>query len=150
MITNDEYNICRTQGEIFQLAACQGYDMEMFSQKYLSSDFCGRQFDCRYSRYQYADAEESWDIFWPELADIVPQYNNGLCFSPDIAEWIGFTYRQLWYETYIPSRALVSVIPFNDMRRLYYGYHTLDEDMAADDLMRVYHLDRRKKMELER
>lgn len=139
-MTDSEYSICETQGYIFELAANLGYDMELFANEYLTSRFCEKSFDTGYSRYFAADAEESWEIFYPEIKDKLKKYGEGKHFRADAAAWIGFTYRQLWFETAIPSGQLVRRIPFLDMIRLYPGLHTIDEEMAAERLIERYAL----------
>ena len=125
------YNICRTQGEIYERMANNGYDIRIFSEHYLRSDFCRRAFDTIYSRFQYADDLECLDFILPEIGDKCRKTKDFL-LSADIAYWIGFTYRQLYVETNIPSSELVEKIPFDVMLRYYPGLHTVDENMATD------------------
>lgn len=68
------------------------------------------------------------------------KYENGKIFDPDIAEWMGFTYRQLQLETGVKSKELVNRITFNDMLRLYPGMHTIDELDAAERISEMYNL----------
>lgn len=68
------------------------------------------------------------------------KYDNDKIFDPDIAEWMGFTYRQLQLETGVKSKELVNKIPFNDMLRLYPGMHTIDELDAAERISEMYNL----------
>lgn len=144
-MTETEYYICETQGKIFELAADDGYDIENFTNVYLKSDFCRRQFDTLYSRYQYADAEESWEIFLPEIKDRLHRYEDGQVFRGDVAWWFGFTYRQLWYESGVASSNLADRVPVHDLVKLYPAYHTLDEEMAAEKLIAHYGLGRRRR-----
>ena len=60
-----DWDICETQGNIYQLAAKEGYDMEVFSDVYLRSDFCGRYMDAVCSRFQIEDETVIWEFFFP-------------------------------------------------------------------------------------
>lgn len=46
-----DYKICRTQQRLYEYAARHGYEIEQFSNFFLSSDFCSRAFDVLYSRF---------------------------------------------------------------------------------------------------
>lgn len=138
-ISGIEYDICATQQRIFGEYAKQGYDMEIFATEYLSSDFCNRHMDRFYSRFQLEDVSECSDFFLPEIGDRLTKYENKF-FKPEIAEWIGFTYRQLQLETKIKSAELIKKIPFLNMCSLYPGMHTIDELDAAERINEIYHL----------
>lgn len=135
-----EYDICETQQEIFREYALKGYDMEVFTKEYLESDFCCRYMDRPDSRFQLADVGECSDFFLPEIGEKLKKNKNGKMFDPDIAEWMGFTYRQLQLETGIKSKELVNRITFYDMLRLYPGMHTIDELDAAERISEMYNL----------
>lgn len=135
-----EYDICETQQIIFRTYAIKGYDMEIFTKEYLTSDFCSRYMDRSYSRFQLEDVGECSDFFLPEIGERLKKYENGKIFDPDIAEWMGFTYRQLQLETGVKSKELVNRITFNDMLRLYPGMHTIDELDAAERISEMYNL----------
>ena len=62
-----DYSICKTQQEIYREMALLGYDMEVFSNIYLSSDFVRRTMDTLYSRFQIEFFEECADFFMPEI-----------------------------------------------------------------------------------
>lgn len=156
MVDGIDYKICQTQGRIYELIADNGYDVPLFSSLFLQSDFCRRSFDTIYSRFQLADELECMDFIIPEIQDRFPGiksnpiYTDGgahiaddvpieyfrkypdTCFSPDVAYWIGFTYRQLYIETGTYSSELAERLSFGAMCRYYPGLHTVDEDMATD------------------
>jgi len=127
----DDYEICKNQARLYRYVAIKGFDMEWFSENYLRSSFCKRAFDTIYSRFQTADELECLDFIIPELG-IIQYMNDDMMFDPDVAEWIGFTYRQLYIETGIPSSEIVEKVDFATMCRYYPGLHTIDEDMATD------------------
>ena len=122
------YDICMTQARLYRYIADDNKDVREFSDKYLNSDFCRRAMDCIYSRFQLETPLECLDFIYPEIGEISFKDN---CDS-DIAAWIGFTYRQLSFDTGLSSRELVNIIPFDTMANYYMGMHTVDEDMATD------------------
>lgn len=121
-------DICMTQGEIYEYAAKLLYDREEFSQKYLTSNFCNREMDARYSVFQLADAEECMDFIQKEF---VPQ-TSPVQYIQQKTFWIGYTYRRLQMITGIPSRELANLVPYPVMARYYEGLHTVDEDVAIE------------------
>lgn len=127
----DEYGICQNQARLYEYVARKGFDMEWFSEEYLRSSFCKRAFDTVYSRFQTADEQECLDFIIPELKTI-KMLDKEYMLDPDVAYWIGFTYRQLYIETEVPSSKLVEKVDFTTMCRYYPGLHTVDEEMATD------------------
>lgn len=130
-MTGLEYGICRTQSRIYEYIANKGYDIEEFSEKYMRSDWCHRAMDTIYSRFQLADELECLDFIFPEIG-MIEKLKESKVFDPDVAAWIGFTYRLLYLRTNISSGNIVEKIPFEVMVKYYPGIHTVDEDVAAD------------------
>lgn len=139
-INGVDYDICATQQRIFREYALKGYDMKIFTEEYLMSDFCNRHMDRTYSRFQLEDVSECSDFFLPEIGYKLKKYDGGNRFDPDVAEWIGFTFRQLQIETGIKSNDLIKKISFEDMCRLYPGMHTIGELDAAERISEMYNL----------
>ena len=134
-----DYTICKTQGSIYEQQAKDGYDIVIFSDLYLKSDFCRRAFDTIYSRFQIADRLECLDFILPEIGGKCRKFTTREeIFSPDVAYWIGFTYRQLYIETCISSRELSERLSFEAMCRYYPGLHTVDEYMATGIICNDY------------
>ena len=125
--------ICETQAKIYCAMAYDGYDMEKFSNTYLKSRFCERAMDRLYSRYQYADEDESIERFMPEFEDKLTK--SGYFLDNAVAYWIGYMYRYLLMKTNVSSKKLSDLVPYLTLYRSYIGLHTLDYDMAADKLI---------------
>ena len=142
-MTHVEYEICDNQGRLYEYMAHAGYDIQIFSDLYLGSDFCRRAFDTTYSRFQYADEPECLDFLMPEIGERCTRTISGTMFSPDVAKWIGFAYRHLYIATGIPSTELKELVPFSSMCRYYPGLHTVDEEMAIDIICKDHGLKRR-------
>lgn len=82
MMDGVEYEICNTQGNLYEFIAKKGFDIERFSGLYLQSDFCRRAFDTIYSRFQLADELECMDFIVPELKGKFPEFDDG-CITED-------------------------------------------------------------------
>lgn len=135
-----DYHFCKTQQSIYERAAHAGYDMQIFSDAYLSSTFCAEAMDTIYSRFQTNFAKECEDFFMPEISNKLIKYSNGDYFDLDVAAWIGFTYRQLFIETSIPSTELCRIVSFESMCRYYAGLHTISEKQAGEIIREDFNL----------
>jgi hypothetical protein len=131
-MTDLEYDICETQGRIYEYAATQGYNLEKFSPLYLQSDFCKRAMDTIYSRFQLEDELECWDFIYPEIKNELSIYEDNKTFDRNVAYWIGFTYRQSYIATGISSSDLSQLLDIKTMCDYYPGLHTIDEDEAME------------------
>lgn len=134
-MTGVEYDICYTQMRIYEDMAKKGYEMERFSNAYLSSDFCNREMDAEYSHFQLEDVGTCAAFFMPQIEDKLQMLPDDRMFDLDVAAWIGFTYRQLNIVTGTSSTELSNIIPFERMCACYAGLHTIDEDMAVERLI---------------
>ena len=122
-----DYVICETQGDIYVYMAKHGYDIQVFSDNYLKCDFCRSAFDTEYSRFQEELANECAAFYMPEIEDNLVKYPDGSCFDSEEAEWIGFTYRQLYIETGVYSSELADMISFEKMREYYQQYRFVSD-----------------------
>lgn len=121
--------ICETQGDIFRCANEMKLDMDVFVPAYMNSNFCERNMDAIYSTFQMADAEECLDFILPEVD--VPKLDN-IKYDSAVLEWIGYTYRHLFFALEKSSKEIIEKVPFSSMLVYYPGLHTVDEDMAID------------------
>lgn len=123
------YEICETQGNIFEYIADRQYDMQEFIPKYMMCDWTRRQMDTKYSRYQIREPEECLDFILPEIGNIQKidgYYDGGAAF------WIGFLYRAIYFATKLPSSIIIKKLPLEEMYQLYPGFHTMDEGMQLE------------------
>lgn len=128
--TSVHYEICKTQAEMYREMAYRGYDIGDFSNAYLKSDFCKNAFDTDWSYYQLLGCRECLEALFIDMP--VTKKNPQGFFDPDVAYWIGFTYRLLYIETKIPSSMLSDTVTFEAMCRYYPGLHTVDEEQSID------------------
>lgn len=106
-----------TQGQTYQLAYAMGFDMEDFSNKYLTSDFCRNEMDSVYSKFQTEFPEACMDellIEWEEKGIEVKKRDSEFAYSSD---WIGNMYRYLFFALQVFSSDLLNLIPFKEICR---------------------------------
>ena len=135
MIDKIQYSICRTQGDLYEWAANNKFMFPEFSDIYMNSDFCRRTMDTNYSRFQLREPEEHMDFLIIKNPEILEHKYTDKHFRNDVAYWIGFTYRHIWFETKMPSKEIVTRYPFKKMCAWYPGLHTLDEEDSIDRIL---------------
>mgnify|MGYP007042794210 FL=1 len=133
-----EHNICTTQSNIYVHVAEQGYDMKVFSDLYLNSNFCKIEMDTPSSWLQVADVLQCEDFYMPEIGKNMAKLPVETYFNTDVAEWIGYTYRQLYFLTDLSSEQLSKRVPFDGLCRFYMGLHTISEEEAAERILTAY------------
>lgn len=130
MIDEMEYRICETQAELYEYAANNGYVFPHFSDVYLTSSFCERAMDTIYSRFQLQYPEELMDFLGVENTFIKGDSD----IDGEVAYWIGFTYRQMYFELKRASKELVKLFPFDMLKHMYVGLHTQDPEYVSEVL----------------
>ena len=124
--------VCKVQGEIFCEANRLGYDMEDFTKKYLTSNFCANCMDTLWSVYQ---------IWWPiesiyELQEEVTIKETPLCLTCiDAIFWIGYMYRMMYYLYGINSKQLFYRLPFRKMLAYFDSLHTMSYEQACATIL---------------
>ena len=106
------YDICDTVGEIYKLAREKHYDLESFSELFLKSSFCKREFDTSYSCFQM-DEDASLYYIEKEIGKKIIKNTNNV--SEDESYWVGFMYRYLYIYKNVSSKKLADRIPFSTM-----------------------------------
>lgn len=124
------HSICCNMGRLYVMAVDMGFNLQDFSDKFLTSHFCARSLDTPYSRFQNEEEDVSMDYL---LREITPDKEESDCsFTEDVAFWIGFIYRYLYFKTGLSSADLKEKVPFSYLESKTYGLLTLDEDEAID------------------
>lgn len=126
---------CKRQGKLFKIIAMRGLNMEVFSEKYMNSQFCLLCMDGFYSIYQVGAINNILDELDNEFLENVDKYKDGSIFNPEIAEWIGYIYRRMEIDANIPSNKIYEKYPLNEMIMMYPGFHTLSVDETIEQLL---------------
>lgn len=133
-LTLDKRQLCDIQGRLFELALKEGYDCPEFIRAFMNSR-AAEALDDVYDRLQWAGEE----YILEELAD----ETNGLkkageIYNREVMYWAGYTYRYWHYYTNESSREIYQIADARTMNECWLGFHTLDVEMAIDDLKEIY------------
>jgi len=128
-----ELKLCDLQGRLFENSADAGYESEPFIHAFMNSALA-ENLDSEYNRMQWA-GEEYW---MEELQEKVSLPKGSRIYPKDVLFWIGYLYRYWHYYTGENSRKILRIAPVQTMRRNYMMFHTMDPEMAVDDLKEIY------------
>ena len=126
---------CDIQGRLFELSADQSIDSPSFISSFMKSDVA-RYLDSKYNRLQWAGEEYLLEELLDEKGKEILW--NGEQYSRDILFWIGYLYRYWHFYTGESSRSIYKQAPASTMKRNYMMFHTLDPQIAVDDLKEIY------------
>ena len=136
MLDKMSYRICETQAELYEYAAIHGFAFPRFSDDYLASGLCKRSMDSTYSRLQLQCPEEILDFLLPECTSLIEnEVAEADRLDGGVAYWIGFTYRQMAFETGFSSKQLLDIYSFDKMLAMYPGMHTQDPEYVSEVLL---------------
>lgn len=130
-----ELKLCDIQGRLFELFASTEYDVESLVKAFMSGEIA-KNLDSEYNRMQWAGEEYL-------LEELVATCKSKLtvkreCFSKDVLFWMGYVYRYWHFYTKEDSNRIYKQAPFETMNVNYLMFHTMDVEMAIDDLKEIY------------
>ncbi len=128
-----ELKLCDIQGRLFENSFEEGYDSENFIRRFMNSTVAAC-LDSRYNRMQWAGEE----YLMEELQEEESLTQGGEVYQKDVLFWIGYVYRYWHYYTGESSKKIVRIAPVRTMRRNYMMFHTMDPEMAIEDLKEIY------------
>ena len=126
---------CDIQGRLFELSANQSIDSPSFISSFMKSDVA-RYLDSKYNRLQWAGEEYLLEELLDEKGAEIKK--GGEIYSEDMLFWIGYIYRCWHFYTGESSRSIYKQAPVSTMRRNYMMFHTVDPQIAVDDLKEIY------------
>lgn len=133
-MTTDKRQLCDIQGRLFELAHKGGLDCPSFIRAFMNSR-AAAALDDVYDRLQWAGEE----YILEELEDEVHGLKKvGISYPRDVMYWIGYTYRYWHYYTGESSREIYQTAGGETMLSCWAGFHTLDVEMAIDDLKELH------------
>lgn len=133
-MTLDKRQLCDIQGRLFKLALSSGYDCPTFIKIFMNSR-AAAALDDTYDRLQWAGEEYILEEL-DEEAGGLPK--AGAVYSREVMYWAGYTYRYWHYYTGETSKAIFSTADAETMNDCWLGFHTMDVEMAIDDLKEIY------------
>ena len=124
--------LCDIQGRLFGLSGKAGYSSEEFIRKFMNSEVA-RGLDSSYNRYQWAGEE----YLLEELEDCFRFSSKGNIYPNEVLYWTGYIYRFWHYCKGTESREIVKTAPPETMRRNFLLFHTMDPELAIEDLLEI-------------
>ena len=132
--TMETRQLCDIQGRLFELAVKTGLDSPAFMETFMNSK-AAAALDDVYDRLQWAGEE----YILEELDDEVGGLKKaGVICSTEVMYWAGYTYRYWHCYTGESSRDIYKMAGAETMSECWLGFHTLDVEMAIDDLKEIY------------
>jgi len=138
--TREKRQLCDIQGRLFELALKSGWDCPFFIEAFMNSK-AAAALDDVYDRLQWAGEE----YILEELEDEVGGLKKaGTTYPLEVMYWAGYTYRYWHYYTKECSREIYKIADAETMNQCWLGFHTLDVEMAIDDLKEIYKQNKEK------
>ncbi|MDR2266278.1 MAG: hypothetical protein LBE09_01650 [Christensenellaceae bacterium] len=130
MLDSLQLQLCDIQGRLFELSLTRGYESESFILLYMKSKTAA-DYGLKYNRLQWAGEEYLLDELVDELKE---KLTRGDQYSKDEMFWIGYTYSYWHFLTSESSKKIVQQASPKTMKRAYAGMHTIDMQLAIEDL----------------
>lgn len=132
--TMEKRQLCDIQGRLFELAVKNGLDSPAFMETFMNSRTAAALDDV-YDRLQWAGEEYILEELDDEAGGLK---KAGVIYSTEVMYWAGYTYRYWHYYTGESSRDIYKMAGAETMSECWLGFHTLDVEMAIDDLKEIY------------
>ena len=130
-----ELKICDIQGRLFELFLSTEYGAESLVKAFMNSKVA-ENLDSEYNRMQWAGEEYL-------LEELISTCKNKLRpkkedYSREVLFWTGYVYRYWHFYTKEESKKIYKQAPFETMNVNYLMFHTMDVELAIDDLKEIY------------
>ena len=123
--------LCDIQGRLFERSTT--YASEGFIRDFMNSEVA-EHLDSPYNKLQWMGEEYLID----ELKDEKKLDTDGEKYSPEVLYWIGYVYRYWACTRGEKSKRIYRQAPAKTMKRNYMAFHTLDPEVAIDDLIEIH------------
>ena len=130
-----ELKLCDIQGRLFELFANTEYDVESLVKAFMKGEIA-KNLDSEYNRMQWAGEEYLLEELIDTCKDKLTTKRE--TFSKDVLFWMGYVYRYWHFYTKEESNKIYKQAPFETMNVNYLMFHTMDVEMAIDDLKEIY------------
>ena len=130
----DKRQVCDIQGRLFELALKNDYDCPQFIETFMNSQ-AAVSLDDTYDRLQWAGEE----YILEELEDEAKGLKKaGTIYDREVMYWAGYVYRYWHYYTNETSREIYQIADAKTMNDCWLGFHTLDVELAIEDLKEIH------------
>jgi len=129
-----QLKMCDIQGRLFELSRKACYDSGPFISAFMRSKLA-KSLDSVYNRMQWSGEE----YLLEELESEVPNLPvTGAMYEKEMLFWIGYLYRYWHYLTGESSKEIYRQANENTMKRNYMMFHTLEPEIAVQDLKEIH------------
>ncbi|MCL2797093.1 MAG: hypothetical protein FWD58_03455 [Firmicutes bacterium] len=132
-----QLQLCDIQGRLFELSLTKNYASEQFIAVFMKSKTAA-DYGLKYNRLQWAGEEYLLEELADECKD---KLAVGTLFSKDEMFWIGYTYCYWHFLTGESSKKILAQASPKTMKRAYAGMHTMDMQLAIEDLKKLANTD---------
>lgn len=130
-----ELKLCDIQGRLFELFLSTNYDAESLVKGFMNSELA-KNLDSEYNRMQWAGEEYLLEEIIDTCKDKLAIKKGSV--SKEALFWMGYVYRYWHLYTKEDSAKIYKQAPFETMNVNYLMFHTMDVEMAIDDLKEIY------------
>ena len=130
-----ELKLCDIQGRLFELFLSTNYDAESLVKAFMNSELA-KNLDSEYNRMQWAGEEYLLEELIATCKDKLTIKKESV--SKEVLFWMGYVYRYWHFYTKEESSKIYKQAPFETMNVNYLMFHTMDVEVAIDDLKEIY------------
>ena len=120
---------------MFESFADCRYEPESLVQSFMTSDLA-KDLDSEYNRMQWAGEEYLLELLLATCKEKLTAKVKDV--SKEALFWIGYIYRYWHFYTGEESSKIYKQAPFDTMNTNYLMFHTLDSEMAIENLKEIY------------
>ena len=130
-----ELKLCDIQGRLFELFLSTDYDAENLVKAFMNSELA-KNLDSEYNRMQWAGEEYLLEELIATCKDKLTIKKKSV--SKEVLFWMGYVYRYWHFYTKEESAKIYKQASFETMNVNYLMFHTMDVEVAIDDLKEIY------------
>lgn len=130
-----ELKLCDIQGRLFELFSTTEYNPESLVKAFMNGEVA-KNLDSEYNRMQWAGEEYLLEELIADCKEKLTIKRETV--SKDVLFWMGYVYRYWHFYTNEESNKIYKQAPFETMVVNYLMFHTMDVEMAIDDLKEIY------------
>lgn len=130
-----ELKLCDIQGRLFELFLSTDYDAESLVKAFMNSELA-KNLDSEYNRMQWAGEEYLLEELIATCKDKLTIKKESV--SKEVLFWMGYVYRYWHFYTKEDSAKIYKQASFETMNVNYLMFHTMDVEVAIDDLKEIY------------
>lgn len=130
-----QLKLCDIQGRLFELFAKCGYAVNDLVKLFMTGALA-KNLDSEYNRMQWAGEEYLLEELLSQNGSVLKSTKENI--SSDVLYWMGYLYRYWHYYTQESSEKIYKQAPFETMTTNYLMLHTMDSQVAIDDLKEIY------------